>query len=216
MGWYDALYYCNLRSKAVGLDTVYAYQSRTGQLYGSSGYSEDLVLHDLEIRYDKIGYRLCTEAEWEFACRANITSDYYWGHNYIADYPVTSADSLAANNNAWWLGNSGNDLHPVAQKLPNAFGLYDMVGNVATMCNDLTSASFPLKPLEYFTGTTALTDPVGEDNANGIIYRSFPGAAAESLAAFYRANYSKSGDYFGMGMRIILPVQPINKVISNP
>ncbi|MBN2035314.1 MAG: SUMF1/EgtB/PvdO family nonheme iron enzyme, partial [Chitinispirillaceae bacterium] len=215
MGWYDAIYYCNLRSKAAGLDTVYSYQSRTGQLYGSSGYTEDLVLHDLEIHYDRIGYRLCTEAEWEFAYRANGSTDYYWGDDYDANYPVTSTDSSKTNNNAWWWGNAGSDLHPVAQKLPNAFGLYDMVGNLATMCNDLTSASFPLKPLEYFTGTTPLTDPVGEDNVNGIIYRSYPLGSPEALAAFYRANYSKNGDSFGMGIRVVLPAQPIDTVITS-
>lgn len=115
--WYDAALYCNARSRRDRLDTVYSYSSLRQSGYHCAG------LGDLIIDYTKNGYRLPTEAEWEYACRAGTRTEYYWGDSINCDY-------------CWYDGNSGNVPHPVAGKQPNAWGLYDMSGNLWEWCND--------------------------------------------------------------------------------
>ena len=107
VSWAAATLFCNARSRAEGLEPC---------------YDEDTVECDFEAE----GYRLPTEAEWEYACRAGAAADYSFGD-----------DAAELGECAWYADNSLDTTHPVGEKKPNPWGLYDMHGNVAEWCNDL-------------------------------------------------------------------------------
>ena len=121
VNWYDAVLFCNQLSKLAGLDTVYSYNS----VYSTSTYPLGLfdTFYSVSIDYSKIGYRLPTEAEYEYAERAgNDTTDYYWGRYFP---PTTAADTDAIDSNVVWYYNDNSPYHipQVATKKPNAWGL---------------------------------------------------------------------------------------------
>lgn len=129
--WYDAAAYCNARSKAADLDTVYI--DTAGTLSGRCRQDMGCTPTGTEeyvINYDAVGFRLPVEAEQEFACRAGMPFDYYTNSYSIDDY-------------VWYSEISDGTTHPVAHKLPNAFNLYDMVGNVWEWCNDWYYVTIP-------------------------------------------------------------------------
>jgi formylglycine-generating enzyme required for sulfatase activity len=92
---------------------------------------ENISWHDALAFCQKLGemerkrYRLPTEAEWEYACRAGTTTPYY-----------TGIGKPALGEAGWYSGNSGAETHSVGDKRPNAWGLYDMHGNVWELCSD--------------------------------------------------------------------------------
>jgi len=110
--WSDAARFCNERSRLEGLQPCYN-------------------LETWECKFDTNGYRLPTEAEWEYACRAGTQTAYFFGSN-----PLKLADY------AWFDKNSGGHPHPVGQKRPNPWGLYDMCGNVWQWCNDFYQVDY--------------------------------------------------------------------------
>lgn len=115
MTWNKAAEYCNWKSKRVGLDTCYV----------KNGTTYDCVR-------SKNGYRIPTEAEWEFAARGYQNASpkrYPWGND-------SSFDTINVYAKVYILNGNDATPGPVAQRIPNDYGIYDLIGNVEEWCND--------------------------------------------------------------------------------
>ncbi len=144
LGWFDCIAFCNELTKNVyGEDTecVY-YDSEDGTVYTVED-AEAEKEPSFHINSDKKGFRMPTEAEWEYAAKG--------GENY------TYSGSNNLDDVAWHSGNSNDKTHQVKMKDPNAYGLYDMSGNVFEWCFDTCSADH--------TGITS--QPASGDNPVG-------------------------------------------------
>jgi formylglycine-generating enzyme required for sulfatase activity len=159
VSWYDAVEYCNKRSQREGLAAAYTI-SGTNVTWNKNAN----------------GYRLPTEAEWEYACRAGITTPFSTGNNittsqanYNGNYPY--------NGNA--KGTYRERTTPVGSFAPNAWGLYDMHGNVWEWCWDWYG--------DYAWG--AQTNPMGAGSGS---FRVFRGGSGDSSALGIRSAYRLS------------------------
>jgi formylglycine-generating enzyme required for sulfatase activity len=148
MNWTDAAVYCNERSRAEGLEPC---------------YNEE----PWECNFRASGYRLPTEAEWEYACRAGTKTKYFFGN-----------DARKLKDYAWFTENSSKRTHPVGKKKANPWGLYDMYGNVAEWCNDFYSR-------DYYKGSPE-KNPKGPAEGKERVLR---GGAWNSRADTCRSSY---------------------------
>ncbi len=163
ISWLDAAAYCNWLSTALGLTPVYTFlpDGRTG------------------ISRNAGGFRLPTEAQWEYAARIK------------QDFPYSGSADL--NEVAWYLNNSGNQTHPVAHKAPNALGLYDLTGNVREWCQDWYGP--------YPAGATA--DPVGAPTSKSRVLRGGHwGRNPEQQRTTYRNAAKPDYHDYGTGFRL--------------
>ena len=175
VSWYDALNFCNALSQSEGLTPCYT-------INGTK------VTSDFEAN----GYRLPTEAEWEYAAKAGTKTDFYSGKlTYSGNSPIDpNLDKIA-----WYSANSSNTTHPVGQKTPNAFGLYDMSGNVWEWCWD-RYAEYPSKETKDYQGPEIGT------------YRVYRGGGWRNLAWYCRST-NRDRNYLddknnSLGFRVVL------------
>ncbi|MBF0628778.1 MAG: formylglycine-generating enzyme family protein [Magnetococcales bacterium] len=131
-------------------------------------------------------YRLPTEAEGEYAARAGTTTAYSFG----------SSDSNLSNY-AWWdsgVGGNASETHPVAQKLPNPWGLYDMHGNVWEWVADYWSDTY---------SSSAVTDPQGPSSGSSQVVRGGGWYNGVGLRSALRYDNDPGLRYYGIGARVL-------------
>jgi formylglycine-generating enzyme required for sulfatase activity len=167
VSWNEAIEYCNKRSQKEGLTPAYR----------GSG---DNITCD----FNTTGYRLPTEAEWEYAAKG--------GNNDAIAYEYSGGNSVDAV--AWYAGNSGGGTHPVGTKQPNSLGLYDMSGNVYEWCWDRDG--------DYSGGSQS--DPRGASSGTRRVIRSGNwDRDAVSVRSAYRSGSTPSGRYNALGFRLV-------------
>ncbi|MDP8222788.1 MAG: formylglycine-generating enzyme family protein [Candidatus Lernaella stagnicola] len=134
----------------------------------------------------KVGKRLPTEAEWEYAARGGTTGARYGDIEAVAWYDIEAV--------AWYRSKAGKKTHPVGQKQPNAYGLYDMLGNVYEWCEDWFDEKWYSRMPEH--------NPINTQNKLGRVLRGgswFTGP--QHVRASYRGGHRPTGATFNGGFR---------------
>jgi len=191
VNWYDAIVFCNRLSIEEGLSPAYSISGSTNpDDWGSVPGSNDgaWTWNAAEIVSGATGYRLPTEAQWEYAAKGGASPGNY-----------AFSGSNTAGDVAWYSDNSGNKTHEVGKKAPNGLGIYDMTGNVFEWCWDWDGSwSYP---------SSAQTDPVGESSGTRRIQRggNFVYSSSSSSSTVHRGFWEPFLRGDKVGFRITRP-----------
>jgi formylglycine-generating enzyme required for sulfatase activity len=196
--WYDALVFCNRLSIKEGLTPVYAIKTlylnepnTDPDTWGPVPDWNENEWNDVTVNWNANGYRLPTEAEWEYACRAGTTTGWSYGDSANGDY------MWYEDNSRYKPGPYALIPHEVGLKKPNPWGLYDMHGNVQEWCWDRFEDYSVLPSTDPTGGTTGYFR-----TARGGAY-DFPADAARSAFRVDRHGVPAPQFYEQIGIRVV-------------
>ena len=199
LNWYAAIVFCNKLSMTVGLTPAYSINGNTNpDAWGSIPTTKNTAWDAVQFVAGSTGYRLPTEAQWEYACRAGTTTPFSTGDNITTDqanFDGKSPYSGGYDENGVYLGKTTE----VGSYDPNDWGLYDMHGNLWEWCWDWNEYE------DY--GSEAQTDPEGIISEENRILRGGDygmGAENSRSARRYRSSPYSGGD--NVGLRVMLPL----------
>jgi formylglycine-generating enzyme required for sulfatase activity len=213
VSWYDALAYANAKSLKKGLKPAYVITNAVCddgtavadcmdcKTHGGIK-TADISLNGVSSVYQAEGYRLPTEAEWEYAARAGTTSPVYNGEISV---PGCEGDSVLEKI-AWYCANSNTFTHNVGLKAPNSWGLYDMSGNVEEWCWD-----------NYGDYEGDMINPAGPSSGYFKVVRGgsvrFDGSTR--LRSAYREGFTPNYRCRYIGFRLVKTVKPSTVAVSD-
>jgi len=186
VSWYDALVFCNKLSMIEGLSPAYYISESTDPAdWGSVPTDTNSTWDAVEVVDGSNGYRLPTEAQWEYAARG--------GNGSPGNYTYSGSNTV---DDVAWHGHGGT--HEVGKKAPNGLGLYDMSGNVYEWCWDWYSPG-------YYSSSPA-NDPMGAASGSARMFRGgcWGNSTGVSRSTFRGYSYP-GGRYSNVGLRLVRP-----------